>query len=511
MSVVKNSLLVAVLSTLAFGASSKVDLKELQKQVAQLQGQVAELKAAQSKNDTSKMQEQIDELYERADETELQAALSKVKMGLDFTVGGASVHTKSNGVKTNNENKWATEVHLNLNAKINDRTRFTGRLAMAKYWGNIGNSVFVKDFEAGKNPQGNSSVYLDRAYVDYDIIPSTFIATIGRQPGTDGPGSNLRNNSVRMSTYPALLVNAMGDALVLTYKPEALKDYNVAMRAGYIRFYQGSEVDGNTARHLGLDKYEKDSNLYLAMVEGELPLGSFGKNLLMLSYVYADKYSMPIYQGTSTNAGALPLIDKVFNMGSSHNVNLHFESNNMFGSPFSWFLSLGYYKGVKAIDNEQAIRDNIAGNLSIAPTIGTMMAPLIPQAPMVAAAAVKRYQDAVIQSGAMKWNEKNAWSVHIGARYDFTQAFKLGLEYFHGSKYWYAMSRPGVNDPLDFRNTRGNVYDIYAIWQLDMNQYLRFAYTHIDYKYSNSGRPIGGAERVDDKANVFSVIYNLRF
>ena len=61
MSVVKNSLLAVALSTIAFGAStSKVDLKELQKQVAELQGQVAELQAAQTKNDTSKMQEQID-------------------------------------------------------------------------------------------------------------------------------------------------------------------------------------------------------------------------------------------------------------------------------------------------------------------------------------------------------------------------------------------------------------------------------------------------------------------
>ena len=509
MSVVKNSLLAVALSTIAFGAStSKVDLKELQKQVAELQGQVAELQAAQAKNNTSKMQEQIDELYERADETELQAALSKVKMGLDFTVGGASVHSKTNGVKTNNENKWATEVHLNLNAKINDRTKFTGRLAMAKYWGNIGNIAPVRDFEAGKNPQGNSNVYLDRAYIDYDIIPGTFVATVGRQPGTDGPGSNLRNNSVRMSTYPALLVNAMGDALVLTYKPEALKDYNTAFRAAYIRFYQGSEVNQRGV-HLLDPANGSDTNLYYLMAETELPLGSFGKNLLMLSYIHGDKYSMPI--SVNTPGGTMPLLDSVYNFGNVDMANLHFESTNTFGSPFSWFVSASYFKGSKPIDNKDAMKSEVASNLVLATTMGQILAPIVPGAQQAAAAAVAQYQYAIANSNEFSWNDKSAWAIHLGMRYDFTQAFKLGIEYFHGSKYWYALSRPGVNDPLDFRNTRGDVYDIYAIWQLDMNQYLRFAYTHIDYKYSNSGRPIGGAERVDDKANVFSIVYNLRF
>ncbi len=36
-------------------------------------------------------------------------------------------------------------------------------------------------------------LYVDRAYLDCYITPE-WIATIGRQPGTDGPGSNLRNN-----------------------------------------------------------------------------------------------------------------------------------------------------------------------------------------------------------------------------------------------------------------------------------------------------------------------------
>ncbi|MDY5467119.1 MAG: DUF3373 family protein [Campylobacter sp.] len=489
--------------------TSKVDLKELQKQIASLQAQVNELKAFSANNNNAKVQKQIDELHDRVDENELNAALSKVKIGLDFTVGGASVHGKMNGVKSNNENKWATEVHLNLNAQINDRTKFTGRLAMAKYWGNIGNNTFINDYEGGRNPQGNSVVYLDRAYIDYDIIPDVFVATIGRQPGTDGPGSNLRNNSVRMSTYPAMLVNAMGDALVLTYKPQSLKDYNAAFRAGYVRSYQGSEIDTKGGRNLLGTQKGKDSNLYLLMAEGELPLGDFGKNLLILSYIHGDKYSTHIDINVPNRR--LKILDDTYNLGNNDLFNLHFESSNTFGSPFSWFVSASYYRGSKGIDNSEKMKADIASNLNIITTTGQTLEKVIPGSQAAAQTTIAGIQNQIIQSGAVNWNNKDAWAIHIGARYDFTKAFNLGFEFFHGSKYWFALSRPGINDPLDFRNTRGNVYDIYAIWRLDLNQYLRFAYTHIDYHYANSSIPMGGTYRVNDRANVFSLFYNVRF
>lgn len=510
MKILAKAILFSLAATFAFAANQdKVDLKELQKQIANLQAQVEELKTANANNNNAKLQEQIDELYDRADQNELSAALSKVKMGLDFTVGGASVHGKINGVKTNNENKWATEVHLNLNAQINDRTKFTGRLAMAKYWGNIGNRTFIRDFEGGRNPQGNSVVYFDRAYIDYEIIPDVFVATIGRQPGTDGPGSNLRNNSVRMSTYPAMLVNAMGDALVLTYKPQSLKGYNTAFRAGYVRFYQGSEINTQTGRNLLGTTNGKDSNLYFLMAESELPLGDFGKNLLLLSYVHGDKYSLPINANLPNTE--LKILDDTYNLGNNDLFNLHFESSNTFGSPLSWFISTSYYRGSKSIDNTDKIRADIASNLNALTTMGQIMENVAPGSQAVAQATIAGIQNQVIQSGELNWNDKSAWAIHIGARYDFSEAFKLGFEFFHGSKYWYALSRPSISDPLDFRNTRGNVYDIYAIWQLDLNQYLRFAYTHIDYHYANSGIPMGGTHRVNDKANIFSLIYNVRF
>ena len=497
--------------------AQKVDLEALQAQIQALQAQINELKAAQANNASKEeVNKQIDELHERADANELQSALDKIKFGLDFSTAVNSVRatndTTGTGGKRSNNNKWASELHLNMSAQINDRTRFHGRLSMAKYWGNLGTKSGVYDFEAGKDPNGNSVLYVDRAYIDYDIVPGIFTATIGRQPATDGPGSNLRNNSARMSTYPAMLVNAMGDALVLTYKPEMLKDYNFAARLAYVRFYQGQEVGRPDSRSLlGVDE-DKNANLYLAMIEGELPLGAMGKNLAMLSYTHGEKYAIPV----KYNDLGHTLVDNVYNMGDNDLLNLHFENYNTFDTPLSWFISAGWYKGSKGRDNTQeAINEAI--NSSGGQTVQQLSAVAAMAGEMGLANAMEQYAlgiKAQLEQGfsqALKWNDKSAWAVHIGARYDFTKALKLGVEYFHGSRYWYALSRPGANDPLDFRNTRGNVYDIYGIWQLDLNQYLRLSYTHIDYDYTNSGRPIGGAEKTNDRADVFSLLYNVRF
>lgn len=133
-------------------------------------------------------------------------------------------------------------------------------------------------------------LYVDRAYLDYYITPE-WIATIGRQPGTDGPGSNLRNNVLRQSTYPALAINALGDAAVITYKPESLQDHKVAIRAAYGKTYQWDEE--GKVRDWMSDQKDADANLYYAAVEGELPIEGMGDNLILFNIAYLSDFALP--------------------------------------------------------------------------------------------------------------------------------------------------------------------------------------------------------------------------
>ncbi|MBK1991265.1 DUF3373 family protein [Campylobacter sp. 2018MI35] len=469
-----------LLSSSLLYAKADDEITKLQKQLAQIQKEIEQLKKekeAQAKKN-EEVRAELDDLSDRADANEFQAALSKVKFGLEFSTAVSNTNFNhipytegiTSGYKDYSvNNKWMMELHLNMNADINDRTKFYGRLSMAKNWSQMGWSGLPYDLDAGRNTRTSGAIlYVDRAYLDYYITPN-LIATIGRQPGTDGPGSNLRNNALRQSTYPALAINALGDAAVLTYKPESLQDYKVAMRAAYGKTYQWDEE--GKVRDWMSDQKDADANLYYAAVEGQLPIEGMGDNLLLLNVAYISDFSLPIDGGTTINAligGA-----GVKNLGDATIANIHFENYKAFGTNFNWFTSLGYYNGSNA---------------------NTSWLPNVPQL-----------------ANGLKFNEEDGYAVHVGGRYDFTQALKVGYEFFWGSRYWYTMSRPSINDPLNIRMTRGTAHDVYVIYQLDRYQFLRLSYTNIQNKWGNRGIPLMGAKKEKSRADNIMLMYNVKF
>lgn len=420
---------------------------------------------------------ELADLNDRADETEFQAALSKVKFGLEFSTAVSNTNFnhipytegQTSGYKDYSvNNKWMNELHLNMNADINDKTKFYGRLSMAKNWSQMGWSGSPLDLDAGRNTRSSGPVlYVDRAYLDYYITPE-WIATIGRQPGTDGPGSNLRNNALRQSTYPALAINALGDAAVITYKPESLQDHKVAIRAAYGKTYQWDEE--GKVRDWMSDQKDADANLYYAAVEGELPIEGMGDNLIIFNVAHMTDFALPIPGSTSLDD------DGVINLGNLTLANIHFENYKAFGTNFNWFASLGYSNG---------------SNNEINPLLSTAL-------------QKQGYGDG-------KFNEKDGYAVHVGGRYDFTKALKVGYEFFWGSRYWYTMSRPSINDPLNIRMTRGTAHDFYVIYQLDRYQFLRLSYTNIQNIWGNRGLPFGGAKKDKARADNIMLMYNVKF
>lgn len=461
-----------LLSSSLFAKNTDDEITKLQKQLAQIQAELAEIRKereAQAKQNEA-VKAELADLNDRADETEFQAALSKVKFGLEFSTAVSNTNYKVSGQDYSANNKWMNELHLNMNADINDKTKFYGRLSMAKNWSQMGWSGSPLDLDAGRNTRSSGPVlYVDRAYLDYYITPE-WIATIGRQPGTDGPGSNLRNNALRQSTYPALAINALGDAAVITYKPESLQDHKVAIRAAYGKTYQWDEESGKVRDWMS-DQKDADANLYYAAVEGELPIEGMGDNLIIFNVAHMTDFALPI-------PGSMLLgdDDEVVNLGNLTLANIHFENYKAFGTNFNWFASLGYSNG---------------SNNEINPLLSIAL-------------QSKGY-------GNGKFNEKDGYAVHVGGRYDFTKALKVGYEFFWGSRYWYTMSRPSINDLLNIRMTRGTAHDFYVIYQLDRYQFLRLSYTNIQNIWGNRGLPFGGAKKDKARADNIMLMYNVKF
>lgn len=461
-----------LLSSSLFAKNTDDEITKLQKQLAQIQAELAQIRKereAQAKQNEA-VKAELADLNDRADETEFQAALSKVKFGLEFSTAVSNTNYKVSGQDYSANNKWMNELHLNMNADINNKTKFYGRLSMAKNWSQMGWSGSPYDLDAGRNTRSSGPVlYVDRAYLDYYITPE-WIATVGRQPGTDGPGSNLRNNALRQSTYPALAINALGDAAVITYKPESLQDHKVAIRAAYGKTYQWDEESGKVRDWMS-DQKDADANLYYAAVEGELPIEGMGDNLIIFNVAHMTDFALPI-------PGSMLLgdDDEVVNLGNLTLANIHFENYKAFGTNFNWFASLGYSNG---------------SNNEINPLLSTAL-------------QSKGY-------GNGKFNEEDGYAVHVGGRYDFTKALKVGYEFFWGSRYWYTMSRPSINDPLNIRMTRGTAHDFYVIYQLDRYQFLRLSYTNIQNIWGNRGLPFGGAKKDKARADNIMLMYNVKF
>ncbi|EOJ2626549.1 TPA: outer membrane tyrosine kinase [Campylobacter coli] len=463
-----------LLSSSLFAKNTDDEITKLQKQLAQIQAELAQIRKereAQAKQNEA-VKAELADLNDRADETEFQAALSKVKFGLEFSTAVSNTNYKVSGQDYSANNKWMNELHLNMNADINDKTKFYGRLSMAKNWSQMGWSGTPYDLDAGRNTRSSGPVlYVDRAYLDYYITPE-WIATVGRQPGTDGPGSNLRNNALRQSTYPALAINALGDAAVITYKPESLQDHKVAIRAAYGKTYQWDEENGKVRDWMS-DQKDADANLYYAAVEGELPIEGMGDNLIIFNVAHMTDFALPIPGSMSLGDD-----DEVVNLGNLTLANIHFENYKAFGTNFNWFASLGYSNG---------------SNNEINPLLSTAL----------------QIQSKGYSNG--KFNEKDGYAVHVGGRYDFTKALKVGYEFFWGSRYWYTMSRPSINDPLNIRMTRGTAHDFYVIYQLDRYQFLRLSYTNIQNIWGNRGLPFGGAKKDKARADNIMLMYNVKF
>lgn len=413
------------------------------------------------------LEQRVDELEQRVDENELAAALSKVKFGLDFNTSVNNFYIRGNKdgdgiVGKKYTNRWIMGLYLNMNADINKYTKFTGRISMTKAFGDLewtNNSSAIGGLDAGRGVMGGAALFVERAYVD--IYMGKYAAlTLGRLPGTDGPGSNLRNSSARMSTYPALAVNGVGDGVVLTLKPYT----DAAFRTGFSKIYQPlntAEWGGAGSIYGGSET--NDANLFFGAFETPFLPKSFGDTLFMLTYINLPNYAVP--------KNSVPSLPKTLNIGDIQYINAHIESTHFLNSGLSFFVSASYYIG-DVINNPNSHTNPINESF---------------------------------------FANKNAYAVHTGLRYDFSSFFKLGYEYFTGSDYWYAFSRVSINDPFNFRATRGYVHDVYTIFQIDLNQFFRLSYTQVDERNITPQIPMATTSKDTTKKHNVALAYILRF
>ena len=459
-----NLIKLSIVGAIMIGVNVQASEAELKSEISSLKAQLEKLQKSTD--------ESIDELYDRADSNEFEATMNRIKWGGGIEIGVNNYEGTTGSMTTpmgsmpgtaySNSNKWTNKLKLSMEAKINDRTKFTGRLSMYKNWADSTPSQMFSDPNEGKTSNsGTSGLFVERAYVDYKIN-NTFTATMGRQPSSDGPGLSLKQNTPRQATYPALLFNGNADGVILTANAGDVKGVfkGLKFRAAYGKgFQQDDAMSGFLANDNGVD----DLDVAGAFAETSFDVQTMGENLLVLSYVKATNFV-----GNSLNVNTPNNV----NLGDFDLMGIYFENNKAFGTALSYFISYGYSNG-----------ESNGKTVNYGPMTGNQNVGLV---------------------------DGSASAYHVGFRYDFANAIKFGYEFNHGGKNWFSFTQ-GSEDPMNKLATRGDVHDIYALYQMDLNQYLRLGYTDIQYDYTGSGWHIGTPMPTNDEAKRAYLVYNVKF
>jgi hypothetical protein len=422
----------------------EIEVKDTKKQNEELKTQLEAFKTT-VKDD---MKSELGGIEDRIDGVETGVLLHKVNLGLGFKNRLDFYNGKRvDGTEYHSDNVWTTKLHLNMDSKITDDMKFSGRLAMYKYWSTnytAGNSINTSAFDAmqGRRPS-DSSLFVERAYVDYILnknstMPVTL--TMGRQPSSDGPSHQFKENTSRKSTYSALGFDGAADGIVATVDLEKTTGMaNTAVRVAYGKGYQAY----NTSSYVDNTGGAKDTPFWALFIDGSIP--NVDGSLLQLGYVKATN-------ATGYTGGA--------NIGNISMFGVMAEFTNIKDSGVDLFA---HYGVSQTCSNSETV------------SIGGASYGLLSSTASNDLGQKKR--------GSAFW---------VGGRYSLPYSFqgKIGYEYNRGSQNWFSFIQ-GSADLTNKLSTRGDAHEVYYIQPINRYAFVRAGAQFIKYKYTNSGSDLG--------------------
>jgi hypothetical protein len=446
-------------------AANGTDVAELEKKIDELSRQLDELRGAMNaQSEKNKvLEENVEELgsdVEDMDErSEAWDLISRFNLNGDFRSRLDYYNAETVfGRDIDNDTIWTNRFRLNMRVGITENVDFKGRLAMYKTWGN--QSAFTDDSGAmfplfdgnvTRSPTGDSALYVDRAFVNWNNIgglPMWF--SIGRRPTTDGPPAQIRMNVDERLATPMAFMDWPFDGLSVGYA----WDWGLeSLGESRVRFCYGRGFEAGLQDEIGdqVDDMDFAGLSWDIMKKGD-------RFAYIQSFLAFDLINYPNFQDTFTNFGA--------------------QQDPALGG-FGPRTNLGDVWHTAAVYQDKIAGLNyfVAGGWSqTQPDSGMFNDPFSPTGPNT--------------------DNENGYSAYLGVRYDLDNAgLKFGAEFNYGSKYWLAMS-PGHDDIYQSKlATRGQVYEIYTIWDLPTGEaiskyaktFMRLGYQHYEYDYSGSG------------------------
>ncbi len=471
MKLIKKIVGTVIVLSLPLTAEQVPSTKELLHIIEQLKARVAKLEASQKRAQTAqkRMEAELLDLSDYTEATETKVLEDKLKFGFGFKTNLDNFHKNYvDGHRVDSDNIWSTKLMLNMRANLTDTMKFHGRLSMYKYWG----SSVVHPYTYYDNMQGrvpaDSALYVERAYLDLFFnrdgkIP--FALTIGRQPSTDGPSQQFKDNTARKATYSALLYDGASDGAVATWDlSRLLKRPKTYFRLGYAKGFGYTETANDVGNaFVGASNTDlKDTNVVGAFFDTTLP--GVRHSLFQVSYSRLfDIIANPLDANSSRNV----------NIGDMDMLGAMAEVTNLKDWGVDLFAHYGYVLA----------HPNGKGYL--------------------------RYGTLLGQKGTH--GNKRGFAVWVGGRYGFGEGrrYKLGLEYNHGSRNWVSLTQ-GSFDVYNKLATRGDAFEGYVMYVLNRYTNFRLGYVDIRYNYTRSGWFVGRSVDVDSTTQPSSELKRLQ-
>ena len=391
-----------------------------------------------------------------------------------FTAMGSATPTAS--YKPKNETMYTNRFGLNLNAKATENVSVSARLMMYKTFGNNDDSaatggyfadrIGVFDGTIGHIPSSNY-LNVDRVYASWNNIADEGIwFSVGRRPSTNGTPAHLRQNDPRPGTggAPALLVDYAFDGMTLGWAPDIDELPGAFAKICYGRGYEAgfSQPAGNSLKDtdmLGISIVPIDTDQLRFWLQWNRGMNVFDSPSLYASHFSSLRMSS---MSPRTNVGDIDW----YGVGALGTI------KRVGPGELNWFADFGLSR-THPNDNVNALDMGLlTGQVRIAESA----------------------------------KDKTGTAFYLGLRYDLPSKTKLGFEYNHGSKNWITFS-PASSDAWTSKvGTRGNVYEIYAIQELDQKPissrlakaFFRLGFQYYDFQYTGSNNWMGAPVKLSD-------------
>lgn len=452
-------------------------LDALQQRVEVLEAKPVAVQVEETR--VGKVEQDVKAIYAGMDDIETRQLQDKINFGTELRTRVDTYVLQDypdDGEKEHDANNWTNRFRINMDTEFAETLSFHGRLAMYKNWGDSDDATVTGMLnDANRVHQPNSSnLWVDRAYVDWipKGLPVPVAVTIGRQPSTEGPPFEFKENRLRQSTYPALLFNGESDGVVATLGLERYTGIaEMGLRFGYSKFYH-SDDDNNTASAFPFldDSEAGDSNVFGFLFESELP--GLPDSLAVLSLAKVRDLPSRMIGPVVDEAAGVPANR---DLGDMKIWGAHMQARNLLSSGMDLFFSYGGNQG----------RPN--GNVPW------------PFGGLLTSDGRETRSGSAIYTG-----------VRYAIPYELLNLPKVGFEFNHGSRYWFSMTM-GATDIFNKLATRGDVYDLYYIQPVNQYLFFRAGYMHVTYDYTGSGLYLGEPVATNAILDNYYLLMDVRF